>query len=97
VTQRPTALGIRLSPKNPDKNFYPKWKIPGQSRDRVAIATDVPHGTVGLYISDGEALYGSTSPVPCVLLLIGEQRFYIPKQCVRLVSNEEIEETLRDG
>jgi hypothetical protein len=71
--------------------------IPNQSKGCVAIPTEMPYNTFGLYVSDGEAWYGFTSAVPCVVLLIGEQLFHIPKQCVRLVSEKEIEETLRDG
>lgn len=98
VTQRPTALGIRLSPKNPDKKFYPRWHIVGQSDDHVSITVDIPESTVGLYLSDGEAQYGgmNITTVPCVVLLINEQQFYIPKQCVRLLSDKEIEKELDD-
>lgn len=97
MTQRPTALGIRLSPKNPDKKFYPKWIVPGQSNDYVAVTADIPEGTLGLYVRDGEAQHCSNNTiVPCVILLVGEHRFYIPKQCVRLVSDKEIEKALND-
>ena len=96
VTQRPTAPGIRLSPKNPDKKFYPKWYIIGQNDDHISVVTDIPESTIGLYLSDGEVQHGGSNitTVPCVVLLINEQRFYIPKQCVRLVSEKEIEKEL---
>lgn len=98
VTQQTTAPGIRLSPKNPDKKFYPKWHVKGQSVDQVAISIDLPEGTIGLYLSDGEIDYAGAAitTIPCVVLLINEQRFYIPKQCVRLVSDKEIEKALDD-
>lgn len=98
VTQKNDCLAIRLSIKNPDRQFHPKWHIPGQRDDMVAIATILPYGTMGFYLGDDEAHYdGSiTSAVPCVILLVNEQRLYVPKQCVRLISEKEIEKTLNN-
>jgi hypothetical protein len=92
TTQRPTALGIRLSPKNPDKKFFPKWHIEGQGEDVVSITENIPENTIGFFLGFGEARYGgmNITSVPCVMLLIGERVLYVPEQCVRLVSDEEI-------
>lgn len=96
ITQEPTALGVRLSLKNPDKTYYPKWHVKLQSDDMVAIKVDVPVGTIGLYLSDGEIEYAGASitAIPCVFLLINDQRLYVPKHCVRVVSQQEIEKEL---
>jgi len=98
VTQRPTALAIRLSPKKPDRVFYPKWHITGQNIDFVAVTEDIPVDTIGLFLADGEAQYAgaNVTAVPCVLLLVGEQKLFVPKQCVSLVSDKEIEKELND-
>jgi hypothetical protein len=100
VNQQPNAPGIRLSPKNPDRKYHPKWSIVGQSSEHVAVTTTVPYGTLGLHLSDSEAVFlpnrdGGVS-VPCMFLLINDQRLYVPKQCVIPVTNEEIEKELND-
>jgi hypothetical protein len=106
ITQRPEALAVRLSNKNPDKTFYPKWRVVGQDLQRqVAIHGNLPEKTMGLYLQDG-TIYrihdeetvlrkqnhsGELLGIPCVVLLIGELKFYIPKQCVRVMLDAEIE------
>lgn len=106
VTQRPEALAVRLSSKNPDKKFYPKWRVVGQNLDQqVAIHGNLAEKTIGLYLQDG-TIYriadedsvlrnqqhpGELLRIPCVVLLVGEQRFYVPTQCVRVLTDKEIE------
>lgn len=98
VTQKNDCVAIRLSVKNPDKKFYPKWYITGQRDDMVAVTTDLPYGTIGFYLGDGEAQYAGSNitAVPCVILLVNEQKLYVPKQCVRLISEKEIKKALNN-
>lgn len=105
VTQQGEALAIRLSVKRPDKKFHPSWWVVGQDTENlVAINVMIPTNTIGLFLEYGK-IYKGTYPhshpnvvgvIDCVVLLVDDQRFYIPKQCVRLISEKEIEEELND-
>jgi hypothetical protein len=98
LIQEPETLAVRLSPKRPEKTFHPKWHVKGQDVDYVAIGKMLPSGIFGLYLGEGEIYYhnSSASTIPCVLLLIGEQRWYIPEQSVTVLSEKEIEQVLND-
>lgn len=108
IIQKPEALVVRLSNKNPDKKFYPKWRVIGQNLEQqVAIHEMLPEATIGLYIQDGTiyrifdeetVLRNQQHPgellgigIPCVVLLIGERMFFVPKQCVIMLTDKEIE------
>lgn len=99
----PSGLGIRLSPKNPDKKYFPKWHIEGQGEDAVSITEIIPKNTIGFFLGFGGARrrrgHGGMdiTRVPCVMLLIGEQVLYVPEQCVRVVSNEEIQNVVENN
>lgn len=99
VIQQGDTMAVRLSPKNPERKYHPKWQVVGQSVDVVAISVTVRYGTLGLYLGNGEVQYkgASTNRIPCVLLLVGEQKLFIPKQCVMVLSQKEIEKVLDES
>jgi hypothetical protein len=96
ITQQPDALAIRLSAINPDKKFYPKWHVVGQNEKiDVAVTIMVPFGTLGLYLGEGTIHRSHRDQkeydIDCYILLINDQRLYVPKQLARAVSVKEME------
>lgn len=96
------AVTIRLSLKNPEKKFFPKWTVVGQSDQEVAIHSVMGMNAIGLYLGDRVAyrlqIIGKkqnlTVPIPCVELLVGDMKQIVPKQFVTLLSQEEINEMI---
>lgn len=88
------AVTIRLSIKNPEKTYFPKWYIVGQSDQEVAIHSVMGENVIGLYLGDRMAYRVNVPDIPCIELLVGDIKQIIPKQFVTLLSQEEIEEMI---
>lgn len=100
------AVTIRLSLKNPEKKFYPKWAVVGQSDQEVAIHSVMGMNAIGLYLGDRVAYrlgsytdkrllsWEQSESFPCVELLVGDMKQIIPTEFVTLLSQEEIDEMI---
>lgn len=97
VTRSLGTLGLRASLKT-DKPYYSKWTLPGLDEKKWVLITNpmVMPGIMGLYLRHTTVLYNKEIKIPVLELLIGEDRWYFPDNDVTIVSDEEIEQELKN-
>ena len=95
ITSSPSSIAIRLSPINPEKPYFSNWRVKDQDiLKTVAIREEVVKGTLGLFLGEIEFSYKNAGYISAFKLLIGDQVLLVPKNSVRLLTEEDTKEIL---
>ena len=99
------CLAIRLSLRRVNETYYSKWRVEGQDvTNFVAIQSYIPKKTIGLYTRDvnlhrvsfKNGTYVPFNYISGAELLIGEQLYIVPKNCIQELNDQEIDLILNE-